>query len=355
MGIFRKRGHEPVPVIATGDPLDMFWAWWTQVGAAETAAAIQRGKPQPIVQSLGPRVAAISPELDWELTPGVGGAQHALVVTAAGRPQARAIARRWRRRAPAADAIWEYLDARPPARDVGETVIALEHGPRVAAAEVLVAAEPDNPRACLHLALHHPAFAAMTDRQRMTAVFLLLDAAIGEQAVETWIGRVDPLPNAPAGAVPLPSLPELVRRFVAGKTDAKGDGYWTVLEGRTPQGDPVLAMAELPLRPMRLPHLDAHVLVTLPFTDVDSSGLPGPGSRSNLRSLEEHVTGLLGESGRMLAHETAGGVRRLHVYVDSWTPAAEQLRAACAGWDQGEVTVEVTPDPGWDRVRHLAG
>jgi hypothetical protein len=43
----------------------------------------------------------------------------------------------------------------------------------------------------------------------------------------------------------------------------------------------------------------------------------------------------------------------LHCYVDGTTPAAEQLRAAVGGWQQGRVRVDATADPGWDRVRHL--
>ena len=48
--------------------------------------------------------------------------------------------------------------------------------------------------------------------------------------------------------------------------------------------------------------------------------------------------------------ESAAGVRVMHFYVDSTTPAAEQIRAATSGWDQGKVVVTVEDDPAWEGV-----
>jgi hypothetical protein len=48
-------------------------------------------------------------------------------------------------------------------------------------------------------------------------------------------------------------------------------------------------------------------------------------------------------------------MRVLHIYVDSSTPAVEQMRAAVNAWDQGRIRVQVTSDPGWHHVAHLRG
>jgi hypothetical protein len=93
----------------------------------------------------------------------------------------------------------------------------------------------------------------------------------------------------------------------------------------------------------------------VPFNDPTEQGLPGDGSLVPLREFEDHLNARLGDSGRIVAHETHGGVRLMHVYVDGSTPAVEQLRPAITGWDQGKVSLTTEPDPGWVHVQHLRG
>jgi len=115
----------------------------------------------------------------------------------------------------------------------------------------------------------------------------------------------------------------------------------------------VLAATQVPLRAATSPDLDTHVRVVVPYQDRTEAGLPGNGSLQALRDFEDHLNARLEGSGRMVAHESCGGVRQLHLYVDGTTPAAEQVRVAAVGWHQGRVDVTVTHDPGWDGVAHL--
>src|SRR5262245_4089636 len=93
-----------------------FWSWWQATGAAETAAAIEAGDPGRMVESISRHVEAIHSDLAWQLAPGLQ-SQHVLVVGADGNAQLRAVARRWRKAAPAASAVWEYSDWRLPVPD----------------------------------------------------------------------------------------------------------------------------------------------------------------------------------------------------------------------------------------------
>jgi hypothetical protein len=104
---------------------------------------------------------------------------------------------------------------------------------------------------------------------------------------------------------------------------------------------------------MTAPHLDTYVPVVVPYAERTDEGLPGPGSLTELRGLEDHLRERLGGSGRVVAHQSHDGVRVLHLYVDGTTPALEQVRAAVRGWEQGPVEVSAQPDPAWDAVRHL--
>lgn len=101
------------------------------------------------------------------------------------------------------------------------------------------------------------------------------------------------------------------------------------------------------------PHLDTHVGIRVAFTDVEESGLPGDTSLTALRELEDHLMQRLGDSGRVVAHETTNGVRVLHLYTDSTTPAVEQIKSALGGWTESQPRVDVAADPAWDAVRHL--
>ena len=77
---------------ADGSP-DAFWAWWAESGRELLSAAVARGQAAGTVAELGDAVAAVHPDLSWEVAPGDLSA-HVLVVTAAGNPDLRAAARR---------------------------------------------------------------------------------------------------------------------------------------------------------------------------------------------------------------------------------------------------------------------
>jgi hypothetical protein len=158
----------------------------------------------------------------------------------------------------------------------------------------------------------------------------------------------------PLDPVPLTGLASVVRDLKEMHVDADGGPTWAVLHGHGPDGLPVTACAQVPLRPTVAPHLDVHVGIHVPFADAEPSGFPGAGSLQHLRDLEDHLTARLGDSGRIVAHETHAGHRLLHAYVDGTTPAVEQIRAAVAGWDQGRIRIDSHPDPAWSDVSHLS-
>jgi hypothetical protein len=350
VAFFRRRtaartGASQVETIAR------FWSWWHEEGAAQTAQAIKDGAPERAAPALSAHVDAIDPGLAWELGPGPDGG-HVLVVTCEGDPALRAAARRWRRASPAADPLWQYSDSRLPVADPAATVLTLGDTELDLASAIALARVSG---ADLDVAVYHPAFIAMPDEERRLATFLMLDTLLGEAAMETWIGTVEVAAAPPLDPVPLIGLRAVVRELSARFLDDQGDPTWVLMRGTTPDGDPVLASAQIPLRAASAPHLDTHVGLEVSFTDVTGEGLPGPGSLNALRDLEEHLNGRLGGSGRIVAHQTHRGVRTFHVYVDGTTPAVDQLRAAIVGWDQGPIVVGVRPDPGWELVRHLRG
>ena len=347
MALFRRRPADPAAGIAG------FWSWWTTEGAAHCAEEVTAGRAESLAGLLGRAVEGVHRDLSWELGPG-GTSEHVLVVTAAGDPELRAVARRWLLAAPPADAVWEYADARPIEQqlDWGLSV----EGRTVDAAAVVATWTRAGRRPELDVALHHPALAALPEGTRGELTFLLLDHALGETAVETWVGAVDALVTPPSdrdgGSVgDLAALRSAVQELAA---EHAGE-TWALLEASTADGQPVLASVRQPLRPAVAPHLDRHLRVDLPYTDLTDAGLPGPASLEPLRELEDDLGARLGHDGRVVASETSGGLRTLHVYVDSTTDAAFRVEPLVAGWPQGRPRTALAADPGWAAVRHLRG
>ena len=239
---------------------------------------------------------------------------------------------------------------RLPAPDVQDVVLRLgevDLDAGSASADVRVAA------AQIDVVVHHPRFPELPEDAQRTATFLLLDAVLGEADVETWIGQIAASELPALDPVPLVALRAVVADVQAQNTGPDGEPHWVMLNGTTPDGGAILASAQVPLRASTAPHLDTYVPVVVPFAGPHRAGPARPGLADALRDLEDHLTALLGESGRVVAHQSHDGVRILHVYVDGTTPAAEQVRAGVVGWDQGEVEVGVQLDPGWTSVAHL--
>ena len=365
MGLFRRRGRSSgdddsgagvqgaARAAALREAITAFWAWWQAEGARGVADAIEQDGLDDWADVITARVHGIDEGLAWELGPGDLSA-HVLVVTAAGAPELRAVARRWWLAAPEADATWSYSDARLPLPDLDGWGLRVA-GHEISAPDVLVGARVDRRRACVDVTVHHPAFEAMDQETRTQVTYLLLDNALGEADVESWVGEVESATVPPLDAVTLSGLRAVVRELRAEHTDADGQPSWVLLEGRTADGARMLAATQVPLRPATAPHLDTHVTVTLGFGGRTEEGLPDETSLSALRRLEDRLGERLGADGRVVGYETSQGVRRVHVYVDGAGPGAGQVREVVEGWDLGGHQVDVAYDPAWRGVAHLRG
>lgn len=304
-----------------------------------------------MVDEISSHVAAISPDLAWELGPG-DTSRHQLIVTPGGDPTARATARRWVLRAPEPDQTWAYRDSRQPASDPGSAALEIA-GERLDVASAVAAVAIRG--AAVDLGVHHPAYARLDEQTQQVATFLLLDTVLGEATVETWVGAVTASALRPLDPVPLVKIQSVVRDLAASLCDEDGAPRWALLCGESPDGHAVMASAEVPLRAAVAPHLDTYVGLFLPFTDQTAAGLPGPSALTALRDLEDRVTSSLGIDGKPVAHQTSAGVRVLHVYVDGTTAGVDTVRRLAKQWTAGRADVHVQLDPGWASVAHLRG
>jgi hypothetical protein len=347
MGLFRRRASDPANSIAE------FWTWWTKTGASACAAAIADKAPERIAEEMTRRVHGLHPDLAWELAAGHVSA-HKLVVTAEGNPELRPIARRWLLAAPAADETWSYDDHRGAA-DEPEGV-ALRSGagaPEILFSDLSLSARKEGTK--LDLTVHHPAFADLPQDARIQVAFLALDAALGENDTELWIGEIDTAVQAPIDGFGLLALRSLVVDLRRESLDEDGRPGWALFQGDGPDGA-ALAAARSPLHPLFGPMFTRHVAAHVPYTGRTDVGLPAAESLDGLRALEDDLEAELAADGLLVAHESSAGTRVFHFYVDPEGNAVDRLVAVLDAWPEGEVRVKVTDaDPGWESVRHLKG
>jgi Family of unknown function (DUF695) len=346
VGIFRRAPSAG----GSGQP-DDFWQWWGSTGAAVTTKALSRNEPTSVADGLSRAVHAVHPELSWELAAG-DVSEHVLVVTSGGHPDLRAVARRWLLAAPPADETWSYTDHRPPAEDPESMRLATGQGSDIDFAEMQVTARLSGIR--FDTVVHHPAFALLPPEARVQAAFLALDAALGENDVELWIGHVETAEHSLLDGFGLSALRAVVRDHQARYVDQDGGPSWALMQGETPDG-PVLASAQVPLHPAVAPHLSVHVAVLLPYRDRTPEGMPEDGSLDALRHFEDQLAGLLGKDGRIVAHQSSAGLRVLHVYVDETSDAVGRIEETAATWAEGDAHAQAMADPAWESVAHLRG
>jgi hypothetical protein len=190
----------------------------------------------------------------------------------------------------------------------------------------------------------HPAFSTMPESGSMQVTFLLLDWLLGEDGVERWIGSVEALVSCPEDAMPADALAETVSGLAARTSDDE----WVILRGHL-DGKDVLVSAMRPMKWIDRPLFDQHVAVLLPFGDCTPEGFPQTGTLDRLRAIEDAVTRALGDRALLVAHETCGGLRTLHLYSDQTDEhVVMDVKAAVAQWPGGRVQADL--DPGWKIV-----
>jgi hypothetical protein len=334
MGLFGRGMAEATT--PSGDPaIGGFWAWWRQTGVADQGDLVSR-------------VGLVHPDILSGLASGVGRGSR-LVLTAGRDADLRERVQQLLAAAPEADGAWEYAGTGAPLPSLAEAVLFVGQV-RVAVGDARFAAARKG--YAYRVVVHHPAMIGLSLRDQRRIAWLLVDAVLGEPAAQCWLRSVQPATESVADGVGLAELPRLTAALRAECVDDDGEPRWVRLGGEGRSGR-FAAEAQIPLVADFAPRLSTHVLVSVPYVDRAEDGLPGTRARSALARYAGGLVARLGREGRLVAHESNQGTRRLHFYVDPRSNAVTALRSGGEGWSQGRVKVKDHSDPDWSAVAHL--
>ncbi|MDO5066689.1 MAG: hypothetical protein Q4D96_05380 [Propionibacteriaceae bacterium] len=322
--------------------VQQFWSWWGE-HHIEVARALATGEQiDRIAEELTARLRQIDQRLAWEVGQGDGGSAMVFVVSAEGEPALRATARRVVLAAPPADAQWSYTDLKQP--KASAVLRFAGHDLDFNDARVVI----DQDHTKVHLEVWHPIFAKVDEQLRLQLTFLMLDAAVGEERIELWVGGVDAAEEEPEGAVPLSQVQRAIDDLRGSFLSEDGEPCWSVMQGEGPDGL-LLARVRIPLSSMVNPVWETHVGITRHYPD-GGSGFPGVEDQEVNGRIEDQIMAALGADGVLQAVETGGGRVLWHCFIDPLTAVAARLQEIAHG-NGAKITVE--PDPEWEAVQRF--
>lgn len=325
MRLFRRESTGP-----DANAIPAFWSWWS-AAADRVASAITSGDPGSMVDEISAAVRAVDGRLAWEVAPG-STSKHALVVTPEGDPALRPVALRLMAAAPEADTTWEYHAS----RQAGSLGTLEMDGDAVDLARYRGVAEWDDMRLRAHVRLWHPTLEGRPEKLRYHFGFLFLDALMGEDDVERWIGEID------AVAEPVDGLPpEDLRADILRHAGAAASGEWLLVR----RSDGALIAVDPAAKPIDHPFASTRITATFA---VGMEDMAGSDLLADIQAAEDRLIESLGPTGvvelghiterrrrsKFLMCEDIDGARTI---ADAWTKSESRLRPK----------VEVRDDPGW--------
>ncbi|HEY6035876.1 MAG TPA: DUF695 domain-containing protein [Kofleriaceae bacterium] len=328
--------------MSVDDGIRDFWAWWqTARHQILHAIEVERSFSDSLVRDISRHVDAIG-DLDWELSPGKT-ARHAFCLSPRGDSQARLITELWRHRGPSPDQTWEYFAARQGVQGFKIVIDEVELDRN----DLMVFYEVDTGRERIDATYFHPHFTKLSERRQTTALYLLLDGALGEDGVERWLGHIKATSQKPERSVPFSAFRTALDDL---ERNATGDRF-VLLKGQNEAGEPVFITCNQALK--RIDHLlhTMHVAVDLAILDRNPQGLTTPADAERLNQLEDQLSEALGERAVYFGRETKPGHRVMHWYAPEDSAAQPIIERWSAQIPERSPQVEWIRDPTWAFVK----
>jgi hypothetical protein len=163
-----------------------FWGWFRQ-NAGRIESLYDRGNLEELSSMMNLQLDAVAPGLAWEVGPGKR-MEYSLTISAEGNSKLRSIVNEILRRAPKIRG-WEFYgfkQRRPAPRAINLP----ERGLRVSTENWQFVPEEDRRRGRIHVTVLDDQLAEIGKQAALRAVSLFLDALLGEETVEEWLGQI---------------------------------------------------------------------------------------------------------------------------------------------------------------------
>jgi hypothetical protein len=186
-----------------------FWQWWAdnRLDVLSAAEAGESAYPR-LAAHLDPAVAELG-DVAWEFGPGdtkpwqlvlsPGGLRSVLPLTVACVDAA-----------PDDEAV-EFLPAKPPRPDAISGQLRLASGQQIDLTRLQCSVSTSHPAEVADLVVNHPAFGSLPEEDQYAITFLALDAVLGEFAVLTRLGAIEPTTEPHAEMTPISDLQAKLR------------------------------------------------------------------------------------------------------------------------------------------------
>lgn len=171
-----------------------FWAWF-QDARPKIESLYEQGNFEALNSLVSPALDAVEPRLAWEIGPGKGTC-YSFTISAEGNPELRGIVDATVERAPKV-ATWEFNRFKQP-RPAPRAINLPERRLRVPTEKWQFIADEDRGLGRIHVTVVDDQLAQMDKEAALRAISLFLDALLGEQAVEEWLGEIRVSPRADA-------------------------------------------------------------------------------------------------------------------------------------------------------------
>ena len=317
-----------------------FWAWWNETGREALLGAVA-GDESDIADVITERVADLHSSLEWQLAPMPGG-KYVFALSGGGSRMSRVLTEQAMRWAPVDDDRFMYSPARVPV-----PVEPFEFGDGVIdPATVLVATTPDDEYEQLDIEMYIPG--VDDDQDGKELAMYLLDAVLGEDDTERWVGIIDVVDAAPSRGIPVADLPRLIADYAP---TISGEG-WTMFERSLSRNEPIVIGMNVGAK--HIDHLNhgLHLEVRISLTEVTDMGMPSDAERERVEVIEDAIFEQLGSDVLLLARETGLNLRTLHMYgtdPDEMEAAMESF----ANHPTHDIESAITLDPDWSQLSQL--
>ncbi len=169
--------------------VEKFWSWFPEV-AKRFEVALRDDDPQPVVDEVSQFMAQNMPALSWAL--GRGENQlHSFTLTGEGQVPKQLLAEYWHSRAVEMPG-WAFYASRQPStyETLKDIAIGVSEQDQVDAANFLLKTSIDEENELIDIIAWHPALEQVPEEHHFQILFLLLDEALGEFGVQTWLGQI---------------------------------------------------------------------------------------------------------------------------------------------------------------------